>query len=234
MTLHTPPIHIGLRNADNNAPLLELSGSEQYYPANLWIDTRTRSAYWAISYAINSMPMDVWHGIVRWFACSVRFTNVQLIALGEVLGPLVARVCNGAGTKWSGQNWVGVLDEAAQSACDEIEKIIALQEDGVADVVHVGDWLGDTVLRRTRADRRMTAHDTAPVAELRDLDADDDEEDVVESEIEGTITITWTTTNDELDTAAETLDDDAWLQCLTILIDTLSHLHQLRDECVAL
>jgi hypothetical protein len=82
----------------------------------------------------------------------------KLDELAAQLAPLVARVSAGHDTEWDGSNYVGVLDDDAQEASDEIEEII-----------EAADWTSDALTARdagdwTRECRKdgVTAETTTP------------------------------------------------------------------------
>jgi len=248
MTPQTRPVSIRLANAKHHAPLLEQREYGHYFDTYLWIDTRTRTARWTVSYETGSgMPMEVWHGIERRIACSPMLSNTQLIRLGHDLGQLVALVCDGSTVEWDGRNWVGVLDEDAQSALDEIETVLGREESDIT-AVHIGDWIFETITRRTREDihplnqvRIASLSNVDPVnsglPSLTGKEEEDDYEDchnsddVVQVELEGVLTITDATSDEELEAAAEALEASAWSDASIVLMGTLEYLHELREEC---
>lgn len=84
----------------------------------------------------NAVPMHVWHGrTLRW--------SVPAAVKGEALADfieqpdvyeLLGRIHAGHSVEWDGSNHVGQLDEDAQSASDELERLIESELDDGATV----------------------------------------------------------------------------------------------------
>ena len=71
----------------------------------------------------SAVPMTVWHNRDRRWAINPELTVSQIDELLDDIAPLLERVHAGSDTHWDGSNHVGTLDDDAQAASDEIEKI---------------------------------------------------------------------------------------------------------------
>lgn len=88
-------------------------------------------------------PAHVWHGrTLRW--------SVPASVLGDVLAdllagdalPLLQRVHAGHSVQWDGNNHCGALDDDAQQASDELDRLFeGLSHSDLVSVWGAGDWL---------------------------------------------------------------------------------------------
>ena len=156
----------------------------------------------------NAITFHRYHGHEDAYGLPDAITVSDWEALNEELQPLVERVVAGYESCWDGNNHVARFDDDATAARDEIETLI----DGYNwDTVEVWD-----------ADEWVDA-----IKFGYDIDGDRGG-DVVRYELD-THTITWETTDEqleEIEQALDSTDDDR------IVRDLWGYLDNLRDECI--
>lgn len=98
--------------------------------AHLWIDEDGKVSVGARTYyGGDGTPMDEWHNRTLTFTIASGGQVVSAAALGEALAEggeiavLVERIIAGHSVEWNGNNNVGTLDDDAQGASDDLERL---------------------------------------------------------------------------------------------------------------
>lgn len=93
--------------------------------AYLEIDTQRQSARWDWNAEVGgAVPAAVWHGLTIRVAVSADVTASALDQLTARVRPLVARVIDGTGRLWDGNNHVGHVNTDARAALAEIANLL--------------------------------------------------------------------------------------------------------------
>ena len=151
----------------------------------------------------NAVPMAVWHGKIRRYACPV-LPDDRALELMEEITPLAERVCAGFSETWDGNNYVGKLTDDAETAEEEIGNIVgAIDYDETLKVWDASEWLNGVTIRRDGS-----------------------------VEIDGFGMIKAETTEDEIDAMANKIDADASGEGIFLDNSTaVAYLRDLREEC---
>ena len=123
------------------APLFEYSSDGESYRAyllldeegNVYVDTR---APWD-----NASPIEEWFGrTLKWeIPAAARGKDLRDAVRGERFLDLMQCVYDGHSIKWNGNNNVGVLDDDANEASDELDQLLG--DLPVWDVWNAGDFM---------------------------------------------------------------------------------------------
>ena len=118
-------MRIKINLVTGNELLCVYPGQQKPQDTYLWLDIVTEQMGAAYNPEIgNTVPMEVWHGVVRRYPIPL-MTGSEANLLLEELVPLAERVVAGAWVKWDGCNKVGLLYASALAAEEEIERVIA-------------------------------------------------------------------------------------------------------------
>jgi hypothetical protein len=94
-------------------------------------------------WGMNSFPIDEWHGRTQcWEISSAVHRDALRGAFSDTyILELLQRVHNGHSVEWNGNNYVGVLNEDAEEASDELEQ--CFDDLATWDVRSAYDWLAE-------------------------------------------------------------------------------------------
>lgn len=98
----------------------------------------------------NAVPSRVWHGVVRRYPLPCLSSQGANRAMEAIL-PLAQRVLDGAEVVWDGSNWVSKLNEDAEKAEYEIERMLEPGNFSDSDFIAVWDaseffgWHGENL-----------------------------------------------------------------------------------------
>lgn len=161
-----------------------LSGAELYckYPrqsenqdCHVAIDCRSRRLWAEYNPEIgNARPFEVYHGHVRRYTIPALREDAANALLDD-LAELADRVCDGYESVWDGHNHVAKLDEDAQEAEEEIERLCDAQQDAQEDLVvwDAWEWYEASESGKTEVERRASmAEEFGITAETTDADLD--------------------------------------------------------------
>ena len=87
----------------------------------------------------NAVPTDVWHNRILRYTLNNILTIKAINELMAQILPLAERITAGHTEKWDGNNYVGKLDDDAQEASNEIERICDDIGDNPTDLQLVWD-----------------------------------------------------------------------------------------------
>ena len=118
-------------------------GQTQAQPTYIELDLedKTLSADWNGEIG-NGVPMDVWHGLIRRYHIPCLVADEANALMEEIL-PLAERVIAGAEIVWDGSNWVAKLNEDAEDAEMEIDRICEQSEGETVSEWEASDFFGE-------------------------------------------------------------------------------------------
>ncbi len=118
-------------------------GQTQEQPAYIELDLedKTLSADWNGEIG-NAVPMDVWHGLRRRYHIPCLVAD-EANALMEEIAPLCERVVAGSEIVWDGNNWVAKLNEDAEDAEMEIDRMCEQAEGETVSEWEASDFFGE-------------------------------------------------------------------------------------------
>lgn len=158
----------------------------------------------------NASDMEVYYGWVAEYGLPDAITVRDWEALNEELKPLVERAVAGFEKRWDGNNMVGSFDDDASAAVEAIAELIENYRWDEVEVWGAEEWLNGC---------NICAYD---------IDGDRSPRDTVRYEI-GDQTITWETTDEQLEAIEQALDSDEDERIVRGLRD---YLEGLREECI--
>ncbi|WP_371099897.1 hypothetical protein [Streptomyces sp. PU_AKi4] len=115
-------------------------GQTEPQPAYIELDTQNGTLLATYNSEIgNAVPFTVYHGLDRRYGIPILTADAANRVMEEI-APLADRVIAGTTVEWDGNNNVAILDEDAQAAEEEIEKLLGLpsQEYGWGDEPNQG------------------------------------------------------------------------------------------------
>ncbi|MEW2187688.1 DUF1870 family protein [Streptomyces cellulosae] len=125
-------------------------GQTEPQPAYIELDTQNETLSATYDSEIgNAVPFTVYHGLDRRYGIPILTADAANRIMQEI-APLADRVIAGTTVEWDGNNNVAILDEDAQAAEEQIEKLLGLPSQeygwggeanqGFADEDLVGVW----------------------------------------------------------------------------------------------
>jgi transcriptional regulator with XRE-family HTH domain len=155
----------------------------QHEPQDAYIELDTQNETLSATYngeIGNAIPFTVYHGLDRRYGIPILTADAANRAMHEI-APLADRVIAGTTVEWDGNNNVAVLDEDAQAAEAEIEKLLGLPSQdhgyghelnqGFADSDLVGVWDLDGATNGSEVDDYGITADTTD-ARLEEIEAE--------------------------------------------------------------
>jgi hypothetical protein len=173
MTTTTTPVNVTVVPVRGDLDLYcRYPGQNDWQRAYIEIDpsSRTLSADYNGNVG-NAVPMEVWHHRLLRVSLARPLPAADANALMEQVAPLAATVCDGWSEHWDGHNFVGVLDEDAQAALDQIEQACDEPRYTTYEVWTADDWLSPCSNGELDLSAATTDDDIAALAETLDREA---------------------------------------------------------------
>lgn len=156
-----------LASLTGRAPLLDFTHHGESYNAYLLLDengkvyTDTRAPW------DNGCPIDEWHGCTRtWKIPAAADGDALRDALSDMhILELLQRVRNGHRIEWDGNNYVGVLDDDAEEASEELENYLG-------DLTCWDIWGASDFLSQTDIDNNLWPAGQTLEQVVADIEAD--------------------------------------------------------------
>lgn len=139
-----PDATIGIYYAEGEAPLY-FRYPEQIFPQEACIELDIESGNLSADYSGMigpSFPPRVFRGLILRASVPNRLSVQAINNMLDEIAPLAARVCAGAKPVWDGNDWIGRLNDAAESAWEEIVLICEETEPDL-EIIEVEDWWVD-------------------------------------------------------------------------------------------
>lgn len=135
-----------LDNLSGNAPLFCCSYNNEVYRAYVLLDEDGNVSADTRAPWDRATPIDEWHGRTRTWEIPAAARGDTLYAAfnSTYILELLQRIHDGHSVEWSGNNYIGILDDDAQDASDALQH--HLDDLATWNVSSAADWLEQTII----------------------------------------------------------------------------------------